>query len=364
MTTPFARIDLAALTSNYLFLCEKAGTAQVAGVVKANAYGLGMETIAETLFEAGCRTFFVAHFSEAVTLRERIHYSVISVLNGIDETDFKEAAEKNITPVLNHTGAISAWQNYAKQTEVKLPAIIHLDTGMNRLGLSSDEQKKLAAHSDLLEGLDVLAWMSHFACSDEFDNDMTPRQLARLEVALKDLPKAPVSLCNSSGIFWGQDYLHDIVRPGIALYGGNPIPNLPNPMQGVLELCSPILQIRDVTQNMTVGYGATHTIKKNGRIATIGLGYADGYHRALSNKGTVMIGGHPAPLVGRISMDLITIDVTNVPERMLSIGTPVTLIGPHRPIDVVAQEAGTIAYEVLTSLGQRVERQYITGDSD
>ena len=358
MNTPFARIDLSAIEANYRFLCTKAAPAEVAGVVKTNAYGLGALPVAQTLFDAGCRTFFVAHFSEAIELRESIHYAVIAVLNGLAPQDFEEAAEKNVTPVLNHLAAIKAWSSYAKEHEICLPAMIHLDTGMNRLGLSPSEQVELAAQQDLLEGIEVLAWMSHLARADEFDCDMTSAQLIHLQTALEGLPKAPVSLCNSSGIFWGSDYLCDLVRPGIALYGGNPTPHLVNPMQNVIELYSPILQIRDVSSGMTVGYGATHKMKRDGKIATLALGYADGYQRILSNTGNVMVGKYQAPVVGRISMDLITIDVTDVPENYLNVGAPVCLIGPHRPLDLIAKEAGTIPYEILTSLGQRVERQY------
>ncbi|MDD3182761.1 MAG: alanine racemase [Alphaproteobacteria bacterium] len=357
-TSPYALINLSRIAANYCFLCDNASPTEVGAAVKANAYGLGMEEVAQTLFDAGCRTFFTAHFEEALALREIIHYAVITPLHGVDPGSFEEAAEKNITPMLNHLTAIKAWASFAREKEMHLPAMIHLDTGMNRLGLPSSEQGALAQNPELLDGIEILAWVSHLACADDVTSPMTPEQLARMKEALVRLPKAPVSLCNSSGIFWGADYLFDLARPGIALYGGNPTPHLPNPMQGVIELCSPILQVHEATTESTVGYGATHRFTRPSRVAVIALGYADGYHRTLHNKGTVMIGTHPAPVVGRISMDLITIDVTDVPENALALGAPVTLIGPHRPIDVAAQEAGTIPYELLTAIGNRVQRVY------
>ncbi len=357
-TSPFVRVDLDAIANNYTLLCAQAPSTEIAGVVKTNAYGLGMAPVAKTLFDAGCRTFFTAHFEEAVALRETIHYAMIVPLHGFAPDQFEEAAEKNITPMLNHLEGIERWAAYAREKELRLPAMIHIDTGMNRLGLSPSEQDKLTANHALLDGLEIMAFASHFARADEFDCDMTPAQLARLKNALAGLPKAPVSLCNSSGLFWGADYHFDIARPGIAVYGGNPTPHRPNPMKNVIELCAPILQIHEAAKDSTVGYGATHRFKRPSRVAAIALGYGDGYHRSLSDKGTVMIGKHPAPLVGRISMDLITIDVTDVPESALEIGAPVTLIGPHRPIDIAAQEAGTICYELLTSLGPRVTRSY------
>lgn len=356
--TPYALIDLAAIAANYRLLAEKAAPARCGAAVKANAYGLGMVPVADALRAAGCQTFFTAHYSEAATLRQMLGNVEIIVLHGIDRADFKEALAHKITPMINHLDALQDWALFARQQGASVPVMIHLDTGMNRLGLSPSEQEKLAAQHEWLSGLEIKAWASHFACADEFDNDMTTRQRDQLAAMLKRLPSAPVSLCNSSGIFWGKDYLYDLARPGIALYGGNPTPGRPNPMQQVITLRSPILQLRDVDAPMTVGYAASYHVKRKGRIATIALGYADGYHRTLSNKGMVMIGEHAAPIAGRVSMDLITIDVTDVPESALRLGADVTLIGPHRSIDQVADEAGTIPYEILTSLGSRIERRY------
>ena len=358
---PVATIDLDSLTWNYRFLCERAAPARVGAAVKANAYGLGLAAVSSALARAGCDLFFTAHFCEAVALRDVLPDAEIVILHGIDAADFKEAAARRLTPTLNHLPALAAWNRFAKTQSQALPAFIHLDTAMNRLGLSPDEQAQLADDPALLDGIEVRAWMSHFACADEFDNPLTSVQREAFVAITQKLPPAPKCLCNSSGIFWGAEYLLDAVRPGLALYGGNPTPHLPNPMRGVLTLRAPILQVREVSVGMTVGYGATHRIERAGRIATLALGYADGYHRTLSNKGLLKIGKHDVPLVGRISMDLTTLDVTDVPEEQAQVGAMVTLIGPHRPIDAAAQDAGTIAYEILTSLGPRIRREYEGG---
>ncbi|MFA6280072.1 MAG: alanine racemase [Bdellovibrionales bacterium] len=356
--TPRALINLDALLENYRFLQRRAAPASVGAAVKANAYGLGMIPIARALRQAGCQTFFTASVEEALTLREAIQDATIIALHGIDPVHEEEALAAQITPMINSLPALKAWTALARKKEMRLEAMIHLDTGMNRLGLSPQEQDHLADHPELLESLAIKAWVSHFACADDVTSPMTPQQLEKMKAILRRLPPAPVSLCNSSGIFWGTDYLFDLVRPGLALYGGNPTPHLPNPMRPVLELRAPIVQVRPVDAVMTVGYGASYTVPRQGRIATLAMGYADGYHRALSNKGSVMIGQHLAPIVGRISMDLITIDVTAVPEAATPIGAEATLIGPHRTIDAIAAEAHTIAYEIMTSLGPRVAREY------
>ncbi|MGE4351191.1 MAG: alanine racemase [Bdellovibrionales bacterium] len=357
-TSPFVRIDLGAIKANYAALRTLAPRTEIAGVVKTDSYGLGAATIAPVLYEAGCRTFFTAHFEEALALRKTIPDGTIIPLNGLTPDTFDEALAHAITPMLNHLGAIHDWATFARQKGRPLPALIHIDTGMNRLGLPQDELDILAADHALLDGINVLAWISHFARSEEFDSPMTPQQRDRMIQAVARLPKARVSLCNSSGLYWGPEYQFDLARPGIALYGGNPTPNKPNPLQNVVELCAPILQIHNAPQGTTVGYGATFTLTRPSRIAVLAMGYADGYRRSLRNQGTALIDGHPAPVIGGISMDLITLDVTDIPERALTLGAPATLYGPHRPIDQAATEAGTISYELLTALGPRVQRIY------
>ena len=356
---PTAHIDLDALVANYRFLCEKAAGVDMGAAVKANAYGLGAPAITQALFNAGARTFFTAHVAEALELANLKAENIkIVVLHGLQPSEFSDARLHNIIPTLNDLGALEKWRAFAKQTGRKLPAHIHLDSGMNRLGLSAKEQTTLIENPALLDGIDVRSWMTHYARSEEFDNPMTTAQRNRFFSVIKQLPKAPACLCNSSGLFWGKDYSGDIARPGIALYGGNPTPHAPNPMRPVLELQAPLLQVREVDAGETVGYGATHRLTRKGRVATLALGYADGYLRTLANKGFAKIGSFLAPLIGRVSMDLITLDITDVPEQIAHVGARASLIGPHRPLDQIAEEAGSINYVILTSLGPRVERIY------
>jgi alanine racemase len=356
---PELTVDLGAIRANYKLLRDKAAPAETAATVKANGYGLGVLPIIKALYAAGCRTFFTAYLEEAFQVRDTLPDATIAPLHGVPAADFEETRSKSIIPVLNSFESVQNWANLAQKSSKKLPAFIHLDTGMNRLGLPASEQEKLINNPALLKSLEVRAWLSHFSCSDEFNNPITTRQRDNFKTLLSRLPPAPASLCNSSGIFWGKDYLFDIVRPGVAIYGVNPTPQKPNPMRAVIELKAPILQTRGVDTDMTVGYGATHRIARKGRIATLALGYADGYLRSLSGKGQVKIGTFLAPVVGRISMDLITVDVSDIPETVAHLGAMATVIGAHRPVDTVAAEAGTIGYEILTGLGPRFKRHYI-----
>ena len=341
---PVALVDLAALAANYRLLCERARPAKVGAAVKANAYGLGLEPVARSLFQQGCRVFFVAHFDEALALRNAVPRATLAVLHGLRPDEFAEAIDRHIVPVVNDLGTLEAWQRCAWRRGAALPAFVHLDTGMNRLGLPREEQAILVADRGRLEGIDVRAWMSHLACADEADHPKTPEQLATFQAILDRLPRAPATLANSAGIFRGREYHFDLVRPGAALYGINPTPDRPNPMRGAVTVSAPIVQVRQVEGAGTVGYGATHLIARNGRVATVALGYADGYRRELGNRGQGTIAGHRAPLVGRISMDLVTLDVSEVPEAIAQPGAMVEFIGPDNPVDRVAAEAGTIAY--------------------
>ena len=240
--------------------------------------------------------------------------------------------------------------------------MLHLDTGMARLGLPPAELDMLAGDPSRLAGIELALIMTHLACADEPDQTMSRRQRDDFAAALARLPRAPASLSASSGIFLGPDFLFDMVRPGVCLYGVNPRPGQPNPLRPVVRLQAKILQIRDVDTPQTVGYGATHRFAGPARLATLAAGYADGYLRSLSGRGTAHIGEVAVPVVGRVSMDLITVDVTRVPEARL--GDMVDLIGPHHDIDALAEEAGTIGYEILTSLGRRYRRHYSGGDGE
>ncbi len=355
---PVALIDLGALADNYRILCERASPAKVGAAVKANAYGLGLAPVAIILFESGCRTFFTAHFEEALMLRSVLPQATIAALHGLTPPEFADAIAARIVPVINHLEALEAWQRCARQRSEALPAFVHLDTGMNRLGLPLKEAELLATEPGRLDGIAVRAWLSHLACAGDAEHPKTVEQLHAFQAILRKLPAAPVSLANSAGIFRGGDYLFDLVRPGAALYGINPTPPLPNPMHAVVSLRAPILQVRDVDALMTVGYGATHVVPKQGRVATVALGYGDGFLRRFGNKAQGKIGDSLVPVIGRVSMDLVTLDVSALPEGAVYPGVMVEFIGPHYTLDQLAADAGTIGYEILTGLGPRIERVY------
>jgi len=367
MTTPpdhctaILTVDLEALVNNYRTLSDVARKAECAAVVKADAYGVGMDRVAPTLAKAGCKTFFVATLDEAIALRGLLETAEIHMLNGLLPGMEKELREHRITPVLNDLGEIDLWAHFCRWAEERLPADIHMDTGMNRLGLPKAEQDQLFASADRLEPISVNLVMSHLACADEIKHPMNDKQLSAFERIKSQIEIGRASLANSSGIYLNPDFQFDLVRPGCSLYGINPRPGIPNPMSHVVRLQGRILQVRDVDRGMTVGYGATHSVEKDGKVATIAVGYADGYLRSLSNEGTVFINDIKVPVVGRVSMDLLIIDVSQVPENLIHPGTLVDVIGPHNPVDSIAEKAGTIGYEILTSLGGRYHRAYTGG---
>lgn len=349
-------IDLAALAANYRLLKQRVYPGDCAGVVKANGYGLGAEPVARTLYEAGCRTFFVAQLDEGIELRKALGEVDIHILGGFTPGTGNIFKQNKLIPVLGSLGEIAAWKSYC--TDQPLACDIHVDTGMLRLGLPPDELEAVAASPDLVAGLEIKYVMSHLASADIPHSPQTGAQLKSFRDARKILPQGKASFANSSGIFWGDKYHFDLARPGVALYGVNPTPNAPNPMQPVVSLQARIVQIRNASPGETVGYGAAHKVEGKARIATLGVGYADGYLRSLSGRASGYIKGQKVPLVGRVSMDLITFDVSSVPPERCQVGDWIELIGNHHSVDELAMEARTIGYEVLTSLGSRYHRVY------
>ena len=355
-------IDLDAVADNYRRLCAELGAAACAAVVKADAYGLGMARVAPALARAGARTFFVAQLEEATALRAMFPVEVeIYVLNGLGAGPVAEFQAGRVHPVLNSLGEIDAWAAAARAEGRALPAAVHIDTGISRLGLPDDELEVLAADRGRLAGIDLRYLLSHLACADRPEHPLNAEQLRRFRAARARLPDAPASLANSSGIFLGADYHLDLARPGVALYGVNPTPGQPNPMRQVVRLQGKILQVREIDASRTVGYGATHRAAGPTRIATVAVGYADGYLRSLSNRGSAWLGDRRVPVVGRVSMDLITLDVTGASAEAARPGAFVDLIGADLSTDEVAEAAGTIGYEILTSLGRRYHRVYRGG---
>lgn len=352
-------IDLDALARNFRKLAETAAPAKPSAVIKANGYGLGDEIVARTLAAAGCTRFFTAHLDEAIRVRGALPDPAIEigVLNGLLPGDEKAYREYNLIPTLNDLGQIDRWSVIC-DTHGVLPASVHIDTGMRRLGLPPDETRVLVnAPSRMRFSCTYL--MSHLACADVPSHPLNREQLVEFQEAVRTIPHETAVFANSSGIFLGPDYHFDMIRPGVALYGGRPNTDGPNPMEQVVRLEAKILQIRHVDAPQTVGYGAAHTVEGPGRIATIGVGYADGYLRSLSGSSSASINGQRVPLVGRVSMDLLTFDITEAPKA--SLGDTLVLIGPDYTIDELADDAGTIGYEVLTSLGNRYHRHYIGG---
>lgn len=344
-------IDLSALCQNYQFLATQFTGAETGAAVKANAYGLGIERIAPALYDAGCRHFFVATIAEAVELRQILTDKDvrISVLHGLMNGDMDVFIKHQLTPILNHLTEIEAYLPFANQCD----AILHVDTGMRRLGVSLSE----------IDQIDFERWtplyvMSHLACADEPDHPLNQEQLIKTQNHLTKIPSQNgVSLCNSSGIFLGDDYHFDLARPGIALYGGGVQADL-RPMKNVVTWQAEIIQIRDMDVGETYGYGATYHAETKRKIAILSCGYADGLHRILSNQGFVVANGQKCPIIGRVSMDLTGIDITDLSTEM-KLGDYVELMGPQMHVAELAKQAQTIDYELLTGLGQRAQRCYL-----
>lgn len=357
-------INLAALRDNWSALAHVSGAAECAGVIKANAYGLGLRQITEALIAGGCKTFFVATLSEARVVRETHPGAKIYVLDGLLPCASAYYAGFDLRPCLSSLAEVREWAAYCGAIGRRLRAAVHVDTGLNRLGLTAAEVIELAgAERGLFDQFEMALLMSHLACADEPENLMNTTQRMRFNAIRGLFPSAPASLANSGGTFLGPDFHYDLVRPGIALYGGRALEGRPNPMRWVVKFQARILQVREVCAGERIGYGASFTTERPSRIATVACGYADGFLRALSGpSGTPgpvgFIGDYPVPVVGRVSMDLITVDVTDVPENQAVRGAWVEVLGSRTTIDDLTDRAGTIGYELLTRLGQRVQRTY------
>jgi alanine racemase len=355
-------IDLGAIVANWRFLAAKVAPAQCAAVVKADAYGLGAALVAAALAAAGCRTFFVATLDEGIALRAVLgEMPEIAVLNGPLPGTAAEFLHHTLIPVLNHPGQIEEWASFvarrspAMREKDEIGAILHVDTGMARLGLTARE------FDELIGDPPVIRWrvvMSHLACADEPEHLLNQVQRTRFLSAAARFPELPASLSASSGIFLGPKYHFDLVRPGAALYGVNPQSGGPNPMHAVVNLSGKILQIRQIDRGESVGYGAAHTMEGPGRLATVAVGYADGWLRSFSHRGCGRVAAKRVPLVGRVSMDLLTFDVSAIDPALVHPGVSIELLSDEYGVDQAAADAGTIGYEVLTALGRRYHRVY------
>ncbi|HIJ61359.1 MAG TPA: alanine racemase [Rhodospirillaceae bacterium] len=354
-------VDLAAVVGNWRLLSARlAAGCRAAAVVKADAYGLGAAQVAPALLAAGCRRFLVASIDEGVALRPLLPGAEILVLNGPWPGSEGEFAAHALVPVLNSPEQAADWAAFAAASGGPLPAALHIDTGMSRLGFSLAQAAALADDRALAARLGLVLVMSHLACADDPSDPMNRRQLQAFAAAARGFPGIETSLAASSGIFLGPDWHGDWVRPGAALYGLRPCLEGLNPMAQVVRLQGRILQVRDVDAGDTVGYGATHRCARSGRLAIIAAGYADGLFRSLGNRGCGLLGGWRVPLVGRVSMDLIAFDVSETPPGEAQPGGMIDLIGAGNTVDDVAAAAGTIGYEILTALGPRYHREYLS----
>ncbi len=378
LTRPQATVDLDALARNYRQLTARAGGRLPAGVVKADGYGLGAVPVARRLLAEGCTRFFVARLDEGLALRSALATAVeppaILVLDGAQPGTEDELVGAGLVPVLNDLGQIERWQAKATKSGRALPAALHFDTGMTRLGIPAVEADQLSADPSRLNGIATELVMSHLASADEPGSDQSTEQLARFRRLRARFGQGLASLANSAGTFLGREYHLDLIRPGIAVYGGSPQPDLAtNPMEPVVTVEAPVLQVQDVGPDTPIGYGATYRTGRATRVATVAAGYADGHQRATTVSApsgpsetpvrAVSIGGRRVPILGRVSMDLIAVDVGQLPAGMVGPGTPVQLLGPTCPLEEVARASGTIANEVLTGLGRRYRRVYV-GDGD
>jgi alanine racemase len=347
---PTLEVNLSALIHNYRLLKEQHAKNHIGAVVKANAYGLGVEAVAKALWKEGCRDFFVATLAEGVQLRNILPDCAIGVFNGVMIGEERDFLHHRLAPVLNDLGQVSRFAG-------KGAAILHIDTGMTRLGLCESEVGELISRHPGYHKYFTLI-MSHLACANEPGHPKNAEQLVRFQSITKLFSGTPASLANSSGLFLSSDFHFDLGRPGCALYGINPVMGV-NPMHHVATLSAPILQIRSLVCDETVGYGASYPIRQGGRLAIAGIGYADGVLRYLSNKGSIYIGKHKAPIAGRVSMDMIAIDVSAIPENELTHSTRIEFINATQTVGDVAAACSTIGYEIFTRIGQRVTRTYV-----
>ena len=358
-------VDLDAIIANWRKLEKTAVPAECGAVIKADAYGCGTAPVARALHKAGCRTFFVATLEEARTARAAVPTATIYVLGGYFQNTGEHYAEIDCRPVIGDLNELAEWDVFCRRTGWTGGAAIHVDTGMNRLGLTLQEAQAIIPRINAGDhGITLV--MSHLVSAEQLNSSVNAKQLAAFRTIASEFTGVPAALANSSGIFLGAPFQFDLVRPGAALYGVNPTPEADNPMQPVVDLKARIVQIRNVERGETVGYGGTWTARRPTRLAIVAAGYADGYFRAAgSNDGTrgaeVVVAGQRCPIAGRISMDLMAVDITDLPPKAARRGHLVTLIGEGITVDELAHHFGTIGYEVLTSLGPRYARIYKGG---
>jgi alanine racemase len=347
-------VDLNCIIENYQTLASQSTKADCSAVVKANAYGLGMDHIASALYHnSKCTTFFVANIVEAIELRALLKDAVIYVFNGLFEDQIDLYLDHDIRPILNDLLQVALWNDHTA------PCALHFDTGINRLGFSENETEQfLNTKSDL----NISLILSHLSSSDQPDDPANKNQLQKFKKIVAAMPNIPASLCNSAGIFLGEDYHFDLLRPGIILYGGNPrtLP-LPDGIKSTFQIKGKILQIRELKTGMSVGYNGIWTSKKPSRIALINIGYADGYLKLNNNIGKAHLNGEIVPVIGKVSMDMIAIDITGPNFDKICPNDEIELIGSNITLEMASEVSTLGHYELLTGIGHRFHKNYKLG---
>ncbi|MDK1492935.1 alanine racemase [Sinorhizobium sp. 7-81] len=356
---PIMLVDLSAIQRNFRKLAQMTHGTCVA-VVKGDGYGHGMCEASRALRNIGADLFFSARFEDALTLRAELGVGPrVAVLDGVSPADTMEARAQNIIPVVNSLEQLHVIFGVAKQSGQRMPAFIHLDTAMNRLGLAPDDDKRA---EPLLASCNIQAYMTHFASADDVDVDLCHHQVSRLVKRAKRLPRAPLSIANSCGVFLGREMHGDIIRPGKSTFGINPTADAENPMEEPATILAPVVQIRTLKKGDPVGYSCTWRAPKPRRIAILAIGYANGFMRDNSNKGFVMFGKQRAPVVGRVSMDLTAVDISELPETAVYVGAAAEIVGDNITYRQIAETIGTNEHEAIITLGRGCKRFFVNGD--
>lgn len=362
-STGILTIDLSAILANWCCINNQlGGHASAAAVIKANAYGLGAEQVGPMLYGAGCREFFVATFEEALAAREYLEPDArIYVLGGVRPGAERMFVQHALSPVLHTAEDIRRWVAIVKETTLPPPCAVKINTGMTRLGLEVQEWLAFLTAADDLQALSPALVMSHLACAEEPDHPLNHQQLHQFQTVVAAtrplLPAARFSLANSSGVYLGDAWHFDLVRPGAALYGINPQPSKPSPLKPVVHLALPVLQVRELRSNVSIGYGASAQASAPTRLAVAAGGYADGLHRTIGRAGFGMIDQHRVPVVGRISMDATIFDVSaaNLEDE----DKMIVVLNNELTVDGWTERTGALGYDILTSLGYRYQRRYV-----
>ena len=356
-------VNLGAIVANWRYLDSLSSSkTKTAAMVKANGYGLGCNSIAIALASEGCKIFFVANLEEAITLKKEIqseghcNCSVI-VLHGVQINQEQDFLAHQLVPVLNDLEQISRWKTFAKKIGSALPALLHFDTGMTRLGLDAEQTNWLIQNKQELDAFNLNYIMSHLVSGEVVKAPINSEQLSCFKKLLRCFASVPASLANSAGTMLGNNFHFQMTRPGISLYGVHPCNKIPNKLQPTFDWKARIVQVRRAAIGDKVGYGGTFELQRESLIATIGIGYADGYSRQLAGKASILISGQLAPVIGRISMDSTTVDVTDLDQNSLLTDTA-QLIHQDYSLDRMARDLNTIPYEILTNLGRRAKRHY------